>query len=162
MRRRHADLRSKATPFLLFVLLVPLFSGCFKYNDVELRDVTNIQVRKFDAKGIALRVDAMIHNPNNYRIHVSDPDVDLFLNDKFIGKGILDSTLVLDRRTTRLYSIPLHADLQGTSLLMLLLGGGLSSEMKLGAKGTVRAGSGALSKRFPFDLEETIDLRSQP
>ena len=162
MRLRHAEFGSRAKPFLLAVLLLHVFTGCFKYDEVELRDVTNIHVRKFDAKGIAVRVDAMIHNPNNYRIHVSDPDVDLFLNDKFIGKGILDSTLVLDRRTTRLYSIPLHADLQGTSLLMLLLGGGLSSEMKLGAKGTVRAGSGALSKRFPFELKETIDLRSQP
>lgn len=149
--------------FLALALPLLLAStGCFRYDDVELRDIANVQVMKFDAQGIAVRVDAMIHNPNNYKIQVSDPDVDLFLNDKFIGKGLLDSTLVLDRRSTRLYSIPLHADLQGGSLLVLLLSGGLNTEMKLGVKGTVRAGSGAVSKRFPFEMEEMIDLGSQP
>jgi LEA14-like dessication related protein len=155
-----AKARSCPWAFLTLPLLLAL-TGCFRYDDVELCDIANVEVMKFDAQGIAVRVDAMIHNPNNYRINVSDPDVDLFLNDKFIGKGLLDSALVLDSRSTRLYSIPLHADLQGGSLLALLLSGGLSTEMKLGVKGTVRAGSGALSKRFPFELEETIDLGSQ-
>jgi len=145
--------------FLLLPMLLSSLTGCMKYDDVELRDVTDVRVRTFDANGIALRVDALIHNPNNYKIRVSDPDVDLFLNDKFIGKGLLDSTLVIERRSTQLYSIPLHAEVQGGSLLMMLLTGELGTEMKLGAKGTVRAGKGALSKRFPFELEETIDLR---
>jgi hypothetical protein len=144
---------------LLLSLLLPLlFTACFRYQEVVLRDVTDVRVEIFDARGIALRVNALIHNPNGYRIHVSDPDVDLYLNEKFIGKGLLDSALVLDRRSTRLYSIPLHADLQGGSLLLLLLSGELSTEMKIGAKGTVRAGNGALSKRFPFEMEETIDI----
>lgn len=143
---------------LLLPLILFSFTSCFRYEEVILRDVTDVRVETFDAKGIALRVDALIHNPNGYKIHVSDPDVDLYLNDKFIGKGLLDSALVLDRRSTQLYSIPLHADLQGGSLLMLLLTGEFSTEMRIGAKGTVRAGNGALSKRFPFELEETIDL----
>lgn len=157
--------RARATPnvarrtFLLLPLPLLLLTGCLSYKEVVLRDVTDVRVKSYDAKGIALRVDALIHNPNGYKIHVSDPDVDLYLNDKFIGKGLLDSAVVLDRRSTQLYSIPLHADLQGGSLLMLLLAGELSTEMKIGAKGTVRAGNGALSKRFPFELEETIGLR---
>lgn len=143
---------------LLPLLLLPFITGCFRYEEVVLREVTDVRVVSFDAKGIALRVDAMIHNPNGYKIHVSDPDVDLYLNDKFIGKGLLDSTIVLDRRNTRLYSISLHAHLQAGSMLMLLLTGELGKEVRIGAKGSVRAGNGALSKRFPFELEETIDL----
>jgi hypothetical protein len=34
--------------------------------------------------------------------------------------------------------------------------------MKLGVKGTVVGRSGLLRKRFPFELEERIDLRSRP
>jgi hypothetical protein len=43
---------------------------------------------------------------------------------------------------------------------MMMIGGALSGEMKLGIKGTVLARSGMLRKRFPFELEERIDLRS--
>ena len=40
----------------------------------------------------------------------------------------------------------------------MLIGGALNGEMKLGVKGTVVGRSGALRKRFPFEMEETIDL----
>jgi LEA14-like dessication related protein len=124
---------------------------------VELKDITNINVERMDMKGIALRVDALLDNPNGYRIHVLDPDVDLYINDKFIGKGILDSALVLDAKTTRVYSVPLHAELQGGSLLMLLFSGGFNGkDVKLSAKGTVVGKAGFIRKRFPFELEEEI------
>lgn len=143
-------------------LLLPLaflVTGCFSYKQVELKDITNVSVERMDGKGIAVRVDALLDNPNGYRIHVLDPDVDLYVNDKYIGKGILDSALVLERKTTRVYSVPLHADLQGGSLLMLLLSGALTGDdVKFGAKGTVVGKAGLIRKRFPFELEEQIDL----
>jgi len=145
-------------PLFLLPLLFPLTS-CFSYKQVELKDITNVAVEKMDAKGIAVRVSALIHNPNGYRIHVLDPDVDLYLNDTYIGKGILDSALVLERKATNVYSVPLHADLQGGSLLMLLLSGAMTGgDLKLGAKGSIVGKAFLLRKRFPFELEEKIQL----
>lgn len=144
---------------LLPLLLTLLLSSCFGYRQVELKDITNVSVDRMDASGIALRVDALLDNPNGYRIHVLDPDVDLYLNDKYIGKGILDSALVLDRKSTRVYSIPLHAEIQGGSLLLMVLSGVFSGgDLKLGAKGTVVGRAGLIRKRFPFALEEKIQL----
>lgn len=141
---------------LLLTLLLSL-SSCLSYKQVELVDVTNIQVDRMDAKGIALRVDALVHNPNNYRIQVLDPDVDLFVNDKFIGKGILDTALVLSKNSRQVYSIPLHAELQGGALLMVLMSGVFGgNEVKLAAKGTVVGKVGLLRKRFPFVFEERV------
>ncbi len=135
-----------------------LFSGCFSYQEVVLQDVSNISVERFDAKGMALRVDAVIENPNGYRIKAKDPDVDLFLNGKFIGKGLLDTTLVLDKRSTRTYSIPIQAEFEGGSLLGMLLGGALGGEMQFTAKGTVVGKAGLISKRFPFELTESFEM----
>ena len=141
---------------LLLTLLLSL-SSCLSYKQVELVDVTNIQVDRMDAKGIALRVDALVDNPNNYRIQVLDPDVDLFVNDKFIGKGILDTALVLSKNSRQVYSIPLHAELQGGALLMVLMSGVFGgNEVKLAAKGTVVGKVGLLRKRFPFVFEERV------
>jgi LEA14-like dessication related protein len=124
-----------------------------------LRDITNVAVERMDAKGIALRVDALLDNPNGYRIHVLDPDVDLYLNEKYIGKGFLDSIVVLQKRTEQVYSVPMHAELKGGSLLMLLLSGSFSGkDVTLGVKGTVVGKAGFLRKRFPFELEEQIQF----
>lgn len=134
-----------------------LLPGCMNYEQVKLKDIPDIRVQRLDAQGIAVRVEAAVDNPNNYRIQVLDPDVDLYVNDKFIGKGVLDSALVLEKKSTRVYSIPLHADLEGGSLLMLLLSGALNGgNVKLAAKGTVVGKVGLLRKRFPFEFEETI------
>lgn len=115
-----------------------------------------------DAKGIAVRVDAYLDNPNGYKIHVLDPDVDLFVNDKFIGKGLLDTALVLEKKKAQVYTIPMHAELQGGALLMLLLSGALNGDdVKLKATGTVVGKASFLRKRFPFELEETISLGDQ-
>ncbi|MCC6839775.1 MAG: LEA type 2 family protein [Flavobacteriales bacterium] len=146
-----------AFPRLLLALFLGFtLSACLSYKPVELVDVTGIQVERLDAKGIAVRVDALVNNPNNYRIHAQEPDVDLFVNDKFVGKGVLDSTITLQPRSTQVYSIPMHADLQGGSLLMVLLSGALGGEVKLAAKGTVVGRVGLFRKRFPFEFEERI------
>ncbi|MBX2971524.1 MAG: LEA type 2 family protein [Flavobacteriales bacterium] len=141
----------------LFLLLCISLSSCLSYKQVELIDVTNIQVERMDAKGIAVRVDAVVNNPNNYRIHAQDPDVDLYVNGKFVGKGVLDSALTLQKKSTQVYSVPMRAELQGGALLMVLLSGVFGgNEMKLAAKGTVVGRVGLLRKRFPFEFEERV------
>ncbi|HPF90509.1 MAG: LEA type 2 family protein [Flavobacteriales bacterium] len=153
-RRLLAGASRLVLPFFLSVSL----TSCLSYKEVELIDVTDIRVERMDARGVAVRVNALVNNPNNYRIHAQEPDVDLYLNDKFIGKGVLDSVITLLPKTTQVYSIPMHAELQGGSLLMVLLSGVLGgNEVKLAAKGTVVGRVGLFRKRFPFEFEETID-----
>ena len=154
-RRPHPmPLRSLAAPLAALVLL----GGCSHYEEVRLLDITNVEVKKLDLRAVALRVDVLVDNPNGFRIHVEDPDVELFLNDVFVGKGMLDSAVVLEPKRTQVYPIHLHADVHGEPLLMMMLVGGLNGTMKLGAKGTVAGRSGVLKKRFPFDVEERVPL----
>jgi hypothetical protein len=148
-------LRTFVSPLAAALLL----AACSSYEDVELRDIRNVELLQMDNRRISVRVDVQVNNPNGYRIHVEDPDVDLYLNDTPVGKGWLDSAVVLEGRAERVYPVYLHADLEGGPLLMVLLGGALSGRMKLGMKGTVLGRSGILRKRFPFQVEETIDLR---
>ncbi len=146
---------------LLFPLL-PLFMGsCLSYKEVVLHDVRDLEVKRLDTKGAAFQVEAVIENPNNYRIKALDPDVDLYLNGTFIGKGLLDSTIVLEKRSTRTYSIPLHAEFKGGSLLVMLISGALSGQMEFAAKGTVAGQAGLIRKRFPFELQEHFDLHGR-
>ncbi len=145
--------------FLPHLASALLLAACSSYEDVELREIRNVELLQMDSRRIAVRVDVQVNNPNDYRIHVEDPDVDLYLNDTPVGKGWLDSVVVLEGRAERVYPVYLHADLEGGPLLMVLLGGALTGQMKLGMKGTVLGRSGILRKRFPFQVEETIDMR---
>ncbi len=143
------------------LVVIATLTSCSAYKEVELTDITNVEVLKLDARSVALRLDARIDNPNGFTIAVEEPDVDLFINDKYIGKGVLDSALVLDRKAAKVYPVYLHANLEGGPLLMMLLSGALSGEMKLTAKGTVAGRSGMVKKRFPFEVEEMIHFGDQ-
>ena len=146
---------------IVSLLVIATLASCSPYKEVELTDITNVDVLKLDARSVALRVDARIDNPNGFNISVEEPDVDLFINDKFIGKGVLDSALVLERKTAQVYPVYLHTDLEGGPLLMMLLTGALSGEMKLTAKGTVAGRASGIKKRFPFEVEEMIHFGDQ-
>jgi LEA14-like dessication related protein len=144
-----------------FIALALLTASCSPYKEVELTDITKVEVLSLTPKAVALRVDARIDNPNGFRIEVAEPDVDLFLNDKFIGKGVLDSALMLEKRRAQVYPVYLHADLQGGPLMAMLITSALSGQVKIGAKGTVAGRSGAIKKRFPFELEQVIKLNGE-
>jgi hypothetical protein len=141
-------------------LLATLLTGCLTYKEVELRSVNDVEVERMDRDGLAARVNVTIHNPNGYRIKVLDPDVDLYLDQVNIGKALLDSAVVLEKRSTLTYSIPLHASFAGRSgpALIAILGAAMRGETKLGAKGSVVGKALLVRKRFPFELEHTIDL----
>lgn len=148
------------TPGLRLALLASLLlcMGCMRYNEVELVGVREARLTRFDARGLAATITAEVHNPNNFRIKVMDPDMDLYVNGIAMGKAYLDSVITLEPNSTRAYSIPVRADIAQAGLLPLLMTSALNGSVKLGIKGTVVGKARALRKRFPFELEQQIDL----
>lgn len=146
---------------LLPVLALLLLSGCFSYKPVELVGMRSLKLTRLDTKGISATIGVEMKNPNGYKIKVQDPDVDLSINGIGIGKAILDSTVVLDRRSTQVYRVPMRVDFQldQAGILPGLATGLLTGSIKLGVKGTVVGKAGLLHKRFPFANEQVIDLR---
>ena len=143
------------------LLVTILLTSCANFRDVTFHGVRNVELRKMNGNDIALTIEAEVENPNNYRIKLKDPDVDLWYNGQFVGKAVLDSTVVLDKRSTRIYPVDISADTQGKLGPILLggLGSLLSGQAELRASGTVKGQVGIISKRFPFDIRDTLELR---
>ncbi len=144
-----------------WLLLLPLlFTSCLSYQEVSFKGITDVQVSKLDQEGISANVQVTLDNPNAFRIHVIDPDVELYLNDVFIGKARLDSSLTLDRKSSRDYTVALHAsfDGHGPQAMAAMLGAALSGQATLKAKGSVVGRAFFLRKRFPFEEEHQFDM----
>ena len=154
-------LRSKAPLLACCTCLLLLLSSCINYQDVTFLGVRNVELRKMDGNDIALTIDAEVENPNGYRIKLKDPDVDLWYNGHLIGKAVLDSAVVLDKRSTRVYPVYISADTKGKlgPILLGSLGSLLSGQAEVRAAGTVKGQVGIISKRFPFDIRDTLELR---
>lgn len=142
-----------------FLLPVLLLAGCMSYSEVKLEGVQAVQVKRLDATGLSASVTLLVENPNAYRIAVMDPDVDLYVNGMAIGKAALDSTLTLEPRVRKAYTVPLHASFTNgaPALLPALLGSAFTGSLKLGAKGTVVGKAWLVRKRFPFAFEHQLE-----
>lgn len=126
------------------------------------KGVQNIEVGKLDKDGIQVTAMVALDNPNSYSIKVKDPDVDVFLNNLYLGKARLDRRVVMPPRSSEVYTIPLHADFDGGggNVLAALISTALSGKGELRLKGTVTGGLGPFfRKKFPFEETRMIDLR---
>lgn len=148
-------------PWALVPALCLLLTSCANFRDVTFHGVRNVELRRMDGSVIALTIDAEVENPNGYRIKLKDPDVDLWYNGQLIGKAVLDSAVVLEKRSTRIYPVHISADTHGKLGPILLggLGSLLSGQAEVRASGTVKGQVGLISKRFPFDIRDTLALR---
>ncbi|MBP7513177.1 MAG: LEA type 2 family protein [Flavobacteriales bacterium] len=144
---------------VLFVVLLFTAPGCLSYEEVAFKGITNVELGRMDPGGVAARVTVTLDNPNNFRIHVLDPNVDLFLNDVYIGKAVLDSNLVLDKKSSKDYPVPLHAtfDDHGTQAMGAMLAAALTGKATLKAKGSIIGRAFLLRKRFPFEEEHEFE-----
>ena len=146
---------------LLCLLIIPFLTGCLSYKPVELVGIRSMKLTHVDTKGITATVGVEMKNPNGYKIRVKDPDVDLSINGIGVGKALLDSAVVLKRRSTEVYRIPIHVNFQidQAGIIPGLATGFLTGSVKLGVKGTVVGKAGLVRKRFPFSDEQVIDFR---
>ena len=148
-----------ATRSSLPLLLPLLLTGCLSYEEVTFKGITDVEVSKLDQSGVAARVSVTLDNPNTFRIHVSDPNVDLFLNEVYIGKAVLDSNIVLDKKSVKDYTVPLHAtfDNHGAQAMGAMLTVALTGKATLKAKGSIVGRAFLLRKRFPFEEEHDFE-----
>ena len=137
-----------------------LLTGCFSYQEVTLKGITDVSIEQMDQNGVSAQVTVRVDNPNAFRIRVGDPDVDLFLNDSPIGKASIDSTVVLEKRTEREYVVPLRASFNGGGLPAMgaLLSAAFGGKVRVKASGTVTAQALLLRKKIPFEAEHELDL----
>lgn len=140
-------------------LLLLSLTGCLSYQEVVFKGISDVQVDRMDQNGVAARVTVTLDNPNSFRIHVLDPNVDLYLNEVYIGKATLDSALVLEKKSAKEYPVPLHAtfDDHGTQTMGAMLAAALSGKANLKAKGSVVGRAFLLRKRFPFEEEHDFE-----
>ena len=146
----------RSAPVTLLLLLNLGTIGCGAYRDVTIDDVESVHLAGMDANGLSVRAEVKVTNPNGYRIRVSEPELDLYLNDRHIGTAVLDTPVTVPARSTTTVGVPFHAQLQGGPLLMMGLGMLLGDRPLLRAEGTVSARAGLVRKRIPIRLEAPL------
>jgi LEA14-like dessication related protein len=146
---------------LLIAPLLLMLSSCKFYKEVEVKEVQNIVVTDFTQELVQAEVTLLINNPNWYAVTLTQSDIDVFVNQRDMGKVNLVEKIKLPSKTTTTYTITLQGEYEAVSndFLGNLLGLLIAPEAEFKAKGFVKGRALLIGREVPVDITEMIDLR---
>lgn len=150
----------KLKSVLVLIVISITLTSCFKYEDVVMKEVTNVSVNSFSANNIEIKVDMRIINPNNYKISIVDSDLELFVKNKKVGTSKIKDNIDLPKNSDETHQIVVKTtveDMIGTAI-PVILSVLFEDSVDLQVKGEIKARAKSLSKSFPVDFKEKVRL----
>lgn len=95
----------------LIILCIALFS-CANPKSLVYQDVKNFSILTLSLQP-DIGMDIQFYNPNPFGVTLKDANIDVYINDKLIGKGSLQKTFNVPAADTFLMPVKLKADLSG-------------------------------------------------
>ena len=99
---------------LIWILLI-LASSCQAPKDLVYRDFKNLKVEKVGFASTTLKVDLVYYNPNNFGLQLKYTDLDIFINNNYLGHSSQDYQITIPRLSE--FSMPLAIEVDMKNLL---------------------------------------------
>lgn len=147
---------------VLFLLGMSLmFSSCTFYKEIEVSEVREVVIQRFDQNGVVAVVSVEIDNPNWYRLVVRRAAVDVTLNNRPAGTITYDEKYIIPRKSKQVHSFTLDGAFTGggggflDNLLNLII----NREATFVADGYLRGRAFFVGRDVPITFTERVDLR---
>ena len=124
---------------LVLLLLLTMFS-CSTPQSITYQDVKNFRVGRLSLDRPEIGMDLQFFNPNNFGMTMKDANIEVYINNNFIGKATMNSEFNVPARDTFVMPVYLQADLKNIfpNALQILF----NKTVDIRLQGNVRAGKG--------------------
>lgn len=143
----------------LLAILLPFLVSCGNFENIEIGEPQNIKVRGFEENYLLIDIDLPINNPTVHFINVTELDVRVFLNDRYLGKLIIDERIRLKPKQSNTYKLPVKiriANILSTAFIMMNLKKGQEAKIKF--EGKVKARSLFFFKTIEISETQKVKL----
>lgn len=120
--------------------LLLILASCTQPKQLEYKDVKNFRLRNISIEKPELGMDIEFYNPNDFGLSLKDANIDVFINNKFVGKANLTQSFDVPKLSNFLMPVALTPDIQGLFSNALLLA--FNQPVDVQIKGSVKAGKG--------------------
>ena len=149
--------KSLSLSCLAFVVVL-MGIGCAKPKEPQYLDIENLQVLKAGLSESIVGADLKYYNPNSYKLQLRKANLDLYVNDKYVGHSDLDTLIHIPALDT--FYVPITMKLNLGDLVKNAVQLLLNPEVKLKIQGSAKVGKSGIYKNFPVNYEgkERIDV----
>jgi LEA14-like dessication related protein len=135
----------------LYAFVVLSLASCAKPKDLEYVDFRNFKVLKWGLKESTVGIDVDFYNPNKSKLQLKKADVDVYINDTYLGKSTLDSLVRIPARDT--FSLPVTMRVQTGGALTNILRIVADSSVLIRMEGNASFGKGGVFLNYPIKYE---------
>lgn len=146
----------KLLPYCFMMVLLAF--SCSKPQGFEYRDMKNFQVTNWGFDKSTVSMDLVYFNPNSMGVDLKHVDCDIYLDNNYVGKFLLDTIMHISRNSE--FSIPARMEVDMKNIFKNSLNVLFSKEVLVGVKGSTRVGKGGIFINVPFNYEgrHKVDL----
>lgn len=130
----------------LFLITMP---SCRNPKDLVFRDFKNIKLEDVSFTSANLTMDLVYYNPNNFSLELNKTDLDIFVNNTFLGKSLQDIQVKIPKRQE--FTLPLKVDVDMKNLIKNGLTSLFNKDVSIRFLGKVRIGKAGVMKNFAVD-----------
>lgn len=135
----------------LAALLIFTLQSCAQVKALEYRDLDHFRVQQVDFQQATILTGIRFYNPNGYNLYLKEGNIDVYFNDRFVGKAVLDEKVRVPAKDTFVLPATITAGLQNivaNALDMLT-----EKQILVRLKGSIKAGKGSIYIRVPVNYE---------
>ena len=117
----------------------------------------NFRVGKLGLQKSTVNMTLDYFNPNGFALTLENADLDVYVENKYVGKTILSERISIPAKDT--FSIPVKIDVEMKNLVSNLIMVGLNEDVELKLKGTARLKKAGIGITLPIDYSGRHKLR---
>ncbi len=147
----------KKSSLRLITLAALLFlASCSRPLAPEYGGIENFRVNTLGVGESAISADLKYYNPNNFALKLKYGETDVYLNNRFLGKTVLDTLTVIPARDSFFIPVSMKVDMKQvySNALSILL----SNQVQIKLNGYAKMGKGGIYFNLPINYEGTQKL----
>ncbi len=139
-----------------FLSLMLITSSCNNIKDIEYIGIKETKLQSIGIQKGTIKVVMQYFNPNKFGIDIKETQLEVYVNDKYIGVADSPERYKIPRNANFDFPIYVHFNpLQALGMASILN----ASSVNLKVKGSTKAGKSGVYVRVPIEVTEVVKLK---
>ena len=145
--------------YLVTGVLILVLVACAGFENIEVGEIEEIKFNRFADRSVEFEVLMPIDNPSSFRFRIVDVDLDVHINNEYIGKIRNVDNVSIPSGSSEVYTFPLRVEfsniLRGALSMYNVL---LMRKAEVSVEGHITVRSFPLTRRLKVDEVTRIDF----
>jgi len=137
--------------FISTILLSLSLFSCTGFKDLKFKEYKDVKLENVGFSKTTLSLSLVYYNPNNFGMELNHTEMDLFINDNYLGHVDQNVQIRIPKRDN--FTLPIKLDIDMKNIIKNSLMGLFNKEVEIRAKGKIKAGKANIYKVVPFEYK---------